>query len=308
MIDAIRTFLAAVDSGSLSRVAKERGIAVSSVSRKIDALESELGVKLLHRGARQMVLTDAGEQFLPRARAILSELDDAKHEIATLNADPRGLLTVTVPSSFGRRHVAPAVVSFLKHYPLIDMVLHMSDQILDLRVQRVDVAIRIGILRDSDLVATRLAPLQRVVVASPAYLARCGKPASPLELTNHNCLTVATLPVPPGWWCFPGVNGDATLPVTGSLRTDDTETLLQAAVGGIGIAHLASWLVSDLIASGRLVLLFPDATAVLSKRRAAIHAVRLPGRSHAAKAQLFIAHLRQEFGAPPYWDHALTRP
>jgi DNA-binding transcriptional LysR family regulator len=307
MIDAIRTFLAIVEAGSLSKVAKVRSTAVSSVSRKIDGLERELGVKLLNRGSRFVMLTDAGEKFLPRARAILSELDDAKHEISALNADPRGLLTVAAPSAFGRRHLGPAVVSFLKKYPLIEIVLHNSDQMLDLRARRVDVAIRIGALPDSDLVATRLAPINRLACASPVYLARHGWPASPQNLVHHNCLTVDTLPVPTGWWCFPDINGNAALNVHGNLRTDDTDILLQAAVAGIGVVHLASWLVSDLIVAGQLLPLFPHATASLPKPQPAIHAVRMPGRSHAAKAQLFIAHLRSEFGEPPYWDRALAQ-
>ncbi|MET3131876.1 DNA-binding transcriptional LysR family regulator [Oxalobacteraceae bacterium GrIS 1.11] len=305
MIDAIHTFLAVLDVGSLSKVARARGMAVSSVSRKIDALERELGVTLLHRSSRLVMLTDAGEKFLPRARAIVSELDDARHELSALSGDPRGLLTVTAPSSFGRRHVAPAVMRFLQQYPLIEIALHLSDEMLDLRAQRVDVAIRIGVLPDSDLVATQLAPHRRLACASPDYLARHGWPASPQELLHHNCLTIETLPVPSGWWCFEGVNDNAALPVHGSLRSDDTEVLLQAAVAGIGVGHLASWLVSELIVAGRLLPLFPHATASLSKQTAAIHAVRMPGRSHAAKAQLLIAHLRGAFGAPPYWERAL---
>lgn len=302
MIDEIRTFVGVVDAGNLSRLAILRNTAVSSVSRKLDAIERELGVKLLDRNSRVVMLTDAGEQFLPRARAILSELDDAKHAIAEASADPRGLLTVTAPAAFGRRHIAPAVVSFLKLYPAIEIDLHLSDQVLDLRAQRVDVAIRIGVLPDSDFVATQLAPVRRLACASPAYLARRGVPASPQALLDHNCLTVASLPVPYGWWCFPDVNGGAALPVRGSLRSDDTETLVQAAVGGIGIVHLASWLMSDFLIAGTLVPLFAAMLDPTGKRAPAIHAVRMPGRSHAGKAHLFIAHLRAQFGEPPYWD------
>lgn len=305
MLDAIRTFLAVSDAGSLSQVARVQGVAVSSVSRKLDAIERELGVKLLHRSSRLLMLTDAGEQFLPRARAIVGELDDAKLAISAAQADPRGLLTVTVPAAFGRRHVMPAMLDFLARYPLIEIALHVGDQMVDLVTQRVDVAIRIGALPDSDLVATELAPSRRIAVASAAYVARRGWPASPAALLEHNCLTVATGPVPAGWWCFDGVNGNAALPVRGSLRCDDTESLLQAALAGVGVAHLASWLVSDAIVDGRLLVLLPDATAPLAGPRPAIHAVRMPGRSHAAKAQLLIAHLRTAFGTPAYWDRAL---
>lgn len=306
MIDEIRAFVAVVDAGSLSKAAALRSSAVSSVSRKIDALERSMGAKLLHRTSRVVMPTDAGEQFLPRARAILAELDDAKHAISVANADPQGMLSITAPSSFGRQHVAPAVFSFLKKYPLIEIDLHLSDELLDLRTQRVDVAIRIGILPDSDLVATQLAPLHRIACASPAYLAEKGIPAAPQQLQDHNCITLATHPIPAGWWSFPDVNGGAPLPVRASLRSDDTETHLHAAVAGVGIAHLASWMVSDAIIAGQLVPLFGRPAEAAGKRAPGLYAVRMPGRSHAAKAQLFIAHLREHFGDIPYWDRVLA--
>jgi DNA-binding transcriptional LysR family regulator len=303
MLDAIRAFIEVATERSFTTVAKRRDVAVSSVARKIDALEAELGAKLLARSSRSLVLTDAGEQFLPRARRIASEMDDAKHGLADLHADPRGLLTVTAPAAFGRRHVVPAMADFLKRYPLIEIDMHLSDERVDLTSQRVDVAIRIGILPDSDLVATRLAPSRRLVCASPGYLARSGRPATPGQLVNHNCLTFASAP-PPGWWCFAEVHRDSALPVRGSLRTDDTEALLEAAVAGIGIVHLASWLVGDFVRAGKLVSLFPEIPAPPKLSVSAIHAVRMPGRSHTAKAQLFISHLKSRFGDPPYWDRS----
>lgn len=277
-------------------------MAASSVARKVDLLEAELGVKLFVRGSRSIVLTDAGAQFLPRAQSIASEMDDGKHALADLHVHPRGRLSVTSSAAFWRRHVIPAVASFLKRYPLIEVDLHLSDERVDLMTQRVDLAIRIGILPDSDLIATQLAPVTRLACASQEYIATHGRPASPEELLNHNCLTLASTPVPPGWWCFSGVNREAALPVRGTPRTDDTEALLNAAVAGLGIVHLATWLVSSSLASGALVSLFPDLPAPSKGPQPAIHAVRMTGRSHATKAQLFIAHLKDCFGEPPYWD------
>lgn len=305
MLDELRLFLEVADSGSFSRTAQARGVAVSSVSRKMDVLEAGIGSKLFRRTSRAITLTDAGEQFVPRARNILAEMDEAQVAMSALRADPSGLLTVTAPSAFGRRHVAPAVFSFLQRYPLIEIDLHVSDDILDLAAKRVDIAIRIGVLPDSDLVATRLAPMQRIACASPAYLARCGTPATPEDLLHHNCLTVAGAVTPTGWWTFAGLHKNKDLPVRGSLRSDDTETLLNAAIAGLGVVHLASWLVSDAIAAGKLVQLFPVDLPALHKSSIAVHAVRMPGRSHAAKAQLFIDHLRGAFGAPTYWDRAI---
>lgn len=302
MLDEIKTFIAVVSDGSFSAVARGQDIAVSSVTRKIDALEAELGVKLFARSSRSITLTDAGTQFLPRARSIVTEMEDARHMLADLHADPSGLLTVTAPTAFGRMHVVPAVASFLERYPLIQMDLHLSDDFVDLLTHRLDVAIRIGVLADSDLVATRLAPVKRLACASPAYLARHGRPDSPEQLLQHNCLSVASTPLPYGWWSFSGVRNEAALPIKGNFKSDDTEALLAAALAGMGIAHLASWMVCDMLRAGKLELLFPNLPAPVKAAQTGIHAVRMPGRSHETKAQLFIAHLKSCFGEVPYWD------
>ncbi len=310
MIEALKTFLAVVAHGNFSRAAEKQEVAVSSVARKIEWLEAEIGAKLFNRTSRTMLLTDAGEKFLPRARHILQELAEAKDAVSSLQAEPRGLLTVTAPAAFGRRHVAPAVAGFLRHYPLIEIDLHVSDDMLDLATERVDVAVRIGVLPDSDLLATRLAPQRRVACASPEYLMRCGAPASPEDLLKHNCLTLRTAPVRVGWWRFAGVNNNKALPIRGSLRTDDSDALMQAAIAGLGVAHLATWIVGDEIASGRLVPLFKDELQRPPITDSAIHAVRMQGRS-AAKAKLFIEHLRVHFGVsndlPPYWERPFER-
>jgi DNA-binding transcriptional LysR family regulator len=252
------------------------------------------------------VWAGAGEEFMPRAKRLLAEMEDAKHVLADLNADPSGLLSITVPAAFGRRHVVPALPAFLKKYPLIKVEMHVSDNRVDLSAQTADVAIRIGVLPSSDLVATQLASLRRLACASPEYLKRHGVPKKPEDLLSHNCLTYASSPLPTGWWVFPGLNRKTALPVHGSLKTDDTETLLEAAIAGIGIVHLASWLVCEALRDGRLVQLFPEQRLAQSSRgspgSAGIHAVRMPGRSHTAKAQLFILHLTEHFGEIPYWD------
>jgi DNA-binding transcriptional LysR family regulator len=302
MLESLQTFIEVAAERSFTAVAKRRDVAVSSITRIIDSLEQELGVRLFARSSRQILLTDAGDEFLPRARGIVADMDEARHTLASLNADPSGALTVTVPAAFGRRHVVPSMAGFLAKYPNIDVEMHVSDQTVDLHSRRVDVAIRIGVLPDSDLVATRLAPIRRLVCASPEYLARRGRPKTPHALLTHNCLTYASAPLPAGWWCFPGVNRNLPLQVHGSMKTDDTDAMLAGAVAGIGITHLSSWMVHDKLATGQLVSLFPEATSMPRRQASAIYAVRMPGRSHTAKAQLFIAHLRDHIGDPPYWD------
>ena len=308
MLDNLRAFIDVARRGTFSAVADARNVAVSSIARQVDVLEAELAVRLFHRSSRRLLLTDAGEQFLLRAQAIVAEFDEAKAALVDVQAEPRGPLSVAVPSSFGRRHVVPAVATFLQRHPLIELELHFSDDWVDLGSTRTDLAIRIGALPNSDLTATRLAPTWRLACASPGYLQRHGRPDRPEDLLKHSCLTVPSgTRAPSGWWAFDGVNKGRALPVQGRFKSNDTEALLEAAVAGLGVAHLASWLVSEQIGAGRVVCLFPPSLQAAAVHPSAIHAVRLKGRSHAAKAQLFIAHLREAFGTPTYWDLAVAR-
>jgi DNA-binding transcriptional LysR family regulator len=241
---------------------------------------------------------EAFEEFGP-----LHHQEAAKDSLASLNAEPRGAMSVTAPSSFGRRILMPAVASFLERYPLLEVSLHLSDQLVDLAEQRIDVAVRIGALPNSDLIATRLAPIRLVVCASPSYLSRHGRPASLAQLTAHACFDAATRNPSNPMWCFEGVNHGKRLEVRSALRTDDKECMLQAAVCGAGIAHLPSWMASDDLHAGRLVALFPRAKPPkLKGPERVIQAVRMQGRSHDAKARLFIAHLKETFGETPSWE------
>lgn len=301
MIDALPTFIAVAEAASFSKVAMHDGVAVSSITRRITLLELELGAKLFTRSSRNLTLTDAGQHLLPRARTIMAEVSEAKEGLSALNDDPRGVLSVTAPSTFGRQHIVPAIVSFLKLYPQMEIDLHTSDAIVNLAERRTDVAIRIGEMPSSDLMTTQLAPYRRYVCASPSYIAASGKLETPLDLFAHNCLTIASQPNPSGWWSFEGINKNLPLPISGNLRCDDTATLLEAALAGVGVVHLASWMVGELVTSGHLVALFPHLQPP-KKLSSSIHAVWMPGRSHTAKVQLFIAHLRKCFGSPPYWE------
>lgn len=303
MIDSLKTFLLVAREGNFSEVARQQDLAVSSVARKIDALESELGSVLFHRSPRRIALTDAGEQFLPRARNILGELAEARNALHQIDDSPQGLLTVTAPTVFGRRHVVPLVADFMRRHPGIEVDLHLSDEVTDLAEQGVDLAIRIGVLPDSDLQATLLAPVRLVACASPAYLDRHGRPGAPVELLQHQCITVATPPSPPFVWRFAGVNGNRPLPVKGRLRTDDKDAMWQAALAGLGIIHIATWVVSESLRNGQLELLFPqELSGAPAEGLPGIYAVRAPGRGRSHRARLFIQSLRDAVGDPPWWD------
>ncbi|HTM82874.1 LysR family transcriptional regulator [Asticcacaulis sp.] len=306
MIEPIKVFVAVAAAGNFSAVAKNSGVAVSSITRRIDWLEEDLGVRLFSRSPRRLILTDAGEKFLESAKHILDEMIEARENLKEMNAEPRGVVTVTAPAMFGRQHVLPAIFTFLQKYPALEVDLHLSDEVIDLSARRADVAIRLGRLPDSDLVATQLAPVHRLVCASPDYLAKHGVPLSPPDLLNHSCLTTVSAPSPGGWWTFQGFNRDQALNVTGRLRSDDTGALAQACIEGLGIVHLASWLVGDMVRDGRLVSVLPDARPP-ANIITGVHAVHMPGRSHRAKSRLFVSHLREAFGAPPYWDLGISQ-
>ena len=301
MFDALPTFVAVAEAGSFSAVAAAQDAAVSSITRRIEQLEAELNTKLFMRSSRRIRLTDAGEHLLPRARIMLAEMMEVKEGLTALSADPRGVLTVTAPAMFGRQHITPAIASFLAQYPNLEIELHASDDVVDLAERRVDVAIRIGTVKDSDLLVRHLAPIHRIVCASPKYLERAGRPAAPVNLLEHNCLTRTSKHVGSGWWEFADTPRDFVSRIKGNLRSEDTGTLLQAALEGVGIVDLGSWLVGDLIRDGQLVALFPQA-AQTRKSLQSIQAVRMAGRSSAIKSKMFVDHLRKSFGSPPYWE------
>ncbi|MDE2592929.1 MAG: LysR family transcriptional regulator [Burkholderiales bacterium] len=303
MIESLKTFLAVARAGNFSEVARQHDVAVSSVTRKIDSLEGELGSRLFHRSPRRITLTDAGEQFLPRARVILGEIAGARQALQQVDAEPQGVLTVTAPTAFGRRHVVPVVAAFLQQHPGVEVDLLLTDQVVDLTDTEVDVAIRIGVLPDSDLQATPLAPVRLVTCASPAYLARAGRPATPLDLLAHDCINVATPPAPSFVWRYEGIQRNQSLPVRGRFRTDDKDGMLQAALAGLGVLHMATWVVSDHLLDGSLVALFPhELSAPPQAGLPSIQALRLPGRGRSAKARMFIKALQASIGDTPWWD------
>jgi len=181
-------FVEVVAAGSFSEAGRRRGLAASSVTRSINALEDQLGVRLLNRSTRKLSLTEAGRLYHERSRRIIAEVEDARLSVSQLEAAPRGTLRMNVPVAFGRLHVAPALPTFLARYPGLQVDLSMTDGFIDLVEEGVDLAVRIGELEDSSLIARRLAPNRRVICASPDYLRQAGVPRVPEDLRTHNCL------------------------------------------------------------------------------------------------------------------------
>jgi DNA-binding transcriptional LysR family regulator len=304
---AMRAFVRAVDLGSFSRAAGEEDLKVSTVSRYVGALEKDLGAALLNRSTRRLHLTEVGAAFYERAAAILADVEAARLEAISLNATPQGLLRVNIPGAFGRRHVVPHLKDFRALYPLIRLDVTLTDATVNLIDVGADVAVRIGALADSTLIARRLAPQRRLLIAAPGYLHQYGAPELPEDLSRHQCLLFALQPADAWYFHRPGEDSSIVeVKIRGDLRANDSEALLQAARDALGIALLPSWLLEDDLRTGRLVRLLPDwDCAIAQGPERAIWGIYPPKKTVSPKVRAFLDFIAERFGKPPYWDHRL---
>ena len=256
----LRIFVRVVTAGSFSAAGRQLDLAPSSVSRRINELEEELGARLFHRTTRKLSLTEAGQLYNERAVRILSDVDEAKLALSELGS-PTGILRLTVPSGIGREMVATAIPAFLQEYPGVRIVMSMTDSLVDLVDERIDVAIRVGRLRDSNLRATKIGESRRVVSASPEYLGRSGTPQSPVDLQNHNCITWRDHPGH-NVWAFRGPEGDSNVQVTGTLFAKSADALVAAAVAGLGLVLLPDWNIGIELRHQQLKVVLQDYAAV----------------------------------------------
>ena len=300
---ALSAFVAVVEDGGFAKAARREGLATSSVTRQVNALEAHLGTRLLNRSTRSVTLTHAGESYYEQASRILGDLDEANRTVSDAGGPPRGRLRVSLPVAFGRLHVAPVIPEFLRTCPDIELDLTMTDSVVNLVEERLDVAIRIGSLGSSRLIARKLAPHRRVVCASPDYLGAHGEPTAPADLARHACLTFAYAKGNQRWR-FAGPSGPQEVMVKGHLRADNSEMLREAAIGGAGVILMPTWLVGSDIDAGRLCRVLADWDASPGRAGNAIHAVYLPDRRGSKKVRAFIDFLIARFGSPPYWDQA----
>ncbi len=304
---AMQAFVRTVDLGSFSKAAADLDVKVSTVSRYVTGLEADLGAALLNRSTRRLHLTEAGQTFYDRAARILLDVGEAQTATRSLNARPQGLLRVTVPSAFGRRHVMPLIKDFLAAYPDIRLDLGLAEATLDLIDAGVDVAVRIGALADSNLIAKRLAQQTMTLVASPSYLNTRPFPLTPEDLNGHECL-VSSRSGMERWYCRRRGQPDAEMveaAAGGRLRSNDLEALLTAALDGLGIALLPTWLCSADVRCARVMALLPDWEWTLSPGlERAIWGVYPPKKIVSPKVKALLAFLSARFGRPPYWEAA----
>ena len=293
-------FAKVVASGSLSAAAREIGLSAAMVSRRLAALEARLGVRLVNRTTRSLSLTDEGAAYYEACARILAEIAEANTVAAAGRVEPQGVLKVTMPASFGHKHVAPLVPLFAARYPKVQLALSLSDRRINLIEEGFDIAIRIAELEDSSLAARKLAPNRRVVCASPDYLRRHGTPSAPQDLAQHNCLVSSWEQGFAMNWEYRGPEGKpGTVRVAGRYACDNWEVLREWALAGLGVALKSTWDVRTHLEDGSLVPLCPGYTFGTD---VAIYAV-YPHRRHLpAKTRAFIDYLADSFGPEPYWD------
>jgi DNA-binding transcriptional LysR family regulator len=289
--------LEVVESGGFSAAARRLGVAPSSVSRQVDLLEAHLGARLLVRSTRRVRLTEAGERYQGHASRILTEVEEAAAQVSELTSIPQGSLRLDVVSPFGRRYIAPVLAEFHRRYPKLKVELTLSDRIVDLVEQEVDLAIRVGVLDDSRLVARRLAPSRLLVCGSPDYLRRRGIPRTLQDLGEHDCLSFRQEHGPATWTL-----GDTAVPISGPLQSNDVESLLIAARTGLGLVNLPDWLVMEELRTGGLQVAFANDDG----GRAGLYAL-YPERSYLpAKVRLFLDFIIEQIGSPAPWESGLT--
>ncbi|MBO9712315.1 LysR substrate-binding domain-containing protein [Sphingomonas sp.] len=287
-------FVTAVREGSLSAAARRLDLTPSAVSRTVARIEARLGVRLIMRTTRRLVLTPEGDSYLRAAQRILADIAEVEGELADQGA-PRGRLRVSAALAHGRLSVVPLLGDFVARYPNILVDLSLSDMLEDVAGGRADVAIRFGPLADSALTARKLGVTGRSIVASPAYLARAGTPEVPEDLHRHNCLNFNFRRAEPVW-PFRRDGRDYALPVGGNIEANNGETLVQLALAGVGVVRVGSFHVEPLVAEGRLVPLLEPFNP---RDREDIHALFVGGPTMPARVRVFVDFLVERLAARP---------
>ena len=293
----IETFVAVAQKGSLSAAALAEGVAPAIIGRRIDALEQRLGVKLLVRTTRKIALTFEGSAFLEDCLRILNDFYNAEASVSLGGIKASGHLRVSAPAGFGRRHVAPLIPSFLDENQDVTISLELTDRISDIVNEGIDLAIRIGQLDDSNLVGIKLAANQRVVVASPRYLARQGRPSTPDDLSSHNCLTFGNSGNQARGWLFTIDGIPTSVRVAGDVECNDGAVLHDWALAGRGLAWRSMWEVREELAAGSLVTVLDEFAAPDN----AIYAVFAQRRHLPLRVRMFIDHLKNTYSNPAHW-------
>ncbi|HEX3637199.1 MAG TPA: LysR family transcriptional regulator [Paraburkholderia sp.] len=285
-IDDVRIFVATVDARSFTAAAKRLALSKQFVSRRVMALEEALGVQLLIRNTRKLAVTELGQEFYERAKRILSEVEDAEQAMSLRRAGPRGLLRVSAPMSFGMMHLSPLVANFLREHGDVRFDMELSDRTVDVVGEGFDMAIRIGTLPDSTLIAQKLVDVRMVACCSPGYVRRRGAPRHPAELARHSCLLYGHGGVVSWDFVVDGVSKG--FEVEGPLRANNGELIRDAAVAGLGIVRLPDFIVAEALGGGQLVTVLEEFLPMA----VTVYAVYPQHRQSSVAVRAFVEFLR----------------
>jgi DNA-binding transcriptional LysR family regulator len=294
--EGLAMFAKVAEERSYAGAARSMDVSVATVSRAVSRLEDRLGGRLFNRSSRRLALTDFGREFADRAARIYAEAQDIECIAVETARRPRGVVGLAVPMSFGTRWVAPILPDFFRQYPDIAVNLHLSDEKVDLIGNGFDAALRIGVLEDSSLVARRLAPVRRFVVAAPSYLAHCGRPNHPDDLTGHHCLGYAYRAKRDVWRFTNKVGKSATVRPVGPLQATNVDALIPTLLAGLAIAELPEFIAFDLLRTGQVEALLPDWTMEIG----GLYFVTPTARARSAKVEALSSFLGERLSRPDW--------
>jgi DNA-binding transcriptional LysR family regulator len=301
-LEAMNALVKVVASGSYAEAARRLGLTRSAVSKGVMELEQMLGARLLDRTTRRVTPTEAGLAYYERCMAILAQVEETEAQVSRLHDEPKGILKVNGPMSFGALYLGKAIADFMIRYGDLKVELTLTDRFIDPLEEGADITVRIGTLTDSSLIARRIAPARMVLVASPDYLKKHGMPQAPADLINHHCLSYGHTTSMQRWH-LTEKGQPISVSIGSCLSSNNGDVLRDAAVKGIGITSLPTFIVGEDIAAGRLKIVLPDnRPADLT-----IHALYAPNRYLAAKTRVFIDFLVERFGKNPPWDDFETK-
>jgi DNA-binding transcriptional LysR family regulator len=294
----IQAFIAVVDAGSFTAAADKLGSAKSAVSRRVSALEERLGVQLLHRTTRVLNLTETGRSYYDHGTRILADLAEAEAAVQQQHGELRGTLRFALPLSFGVRHMCGPIATFTKQHPKVRFDLDLNDRRVDLIEDNFDLALRIGRLADSSLIARRLFDVHAVVCASPNYLNVHGTPQTPEDLKNHQCLVYSNLGDPDRWNYEDRDGNEGTVKVNSEMSASSGDFLSNAAAHGMGVVIQPTFIASAAIRAGNLMPILTDYSWPISPA----YAVYPPTRHLSYRVRAFIDFLADKFAGTPQWD------
>jgi len=290
LFTCMRAFVVVAETGKFSAASERLGLSHAMASKQVMDLEAHLGAQLLNRTTRKVSLTEQGAAYLERCRDIFASIDEAEHEITSQTSEPVGRLRVSAPTAFGASHVAPEIAKFVAKHPKVSIDLILNDRMVDLIEEGYDLAIRIGRLADSSLIAKRIGEMRLICCASPQYFEIHGAPSQPEDLIHHECILYSYASTGNSW-SFPSREGECSVKVSGSVSCNNGEAICEMAIQGLGVILQPDFIVRPHLKSGSLIEIFPDHV----REAAGIYALHQSRRYVPVRLRSFIDHLARAF-------------